>query len=158
MLFIRNFFFEYNHRMNPENKCAHLFNQPVDLSKMTIEEMFKMQRSLQDHLAERGKALNYGTASFQERVDDVTRQWRNINLEMAELIERLPFKEWKSYSPEQRAGFASEEQRLEVLYEYIDVFHFFMNVGLALGVDGETFKKLYATKNKENFDRQARGY
>lgn len=144
--------------MNPENKCAHLYSQPVDLSKITIEEMFAMQRSLQDHLAVKGKALDYGSADFKSRVDDVTRQWRNINLEMAELIERLPFKEWKTYTDEQKAGFISEEQRLEVLYEYIDVFHFFMNVGLALGVDGETFKRLYATKNKENFDRQARGY
>lgn len=117
-----------------------------------------MQLSLQNHLADKGKALRYETASFKERVDDITRQWRNINLEMAELIERLPFKEWKSYTQEQRADFASEEERLEILYEYIDVFHFFMNVGLALGVDGETFKRLYATKNKENFDRQARGY
>jgi hypothetical protein len=33
-----------------------------------------------------------------------------------------------------------------------------MNVGLALGIDGDTFEKLYITKNKENFDRQARGY
>lgn len=144
--------------MNPENKCAHLFAQEVDLKKMTIEEMFAMQLSLQNHLADKGKALHYTTATFQERVDDITRQWRNINLEMAELVERLPFKEWKSYSPEQRADFASEEQRLEILYEYIDVFHFFMNVGLALGVDGETFKKLYATKNRENFERQKRGY
>lgn len=144
--------------VNPENKCAHLFSQEVDLSKMTIEEMFRMQRSLQDHLAAKGKALDYGSAPFPERVNDVTRQWRNINLEMAELVERLPFKEWKTYTEEQKAGFASEEQRLEVFYEYIDVFHFFMNVGLALGIDGETFKRLYATKNKENFDRQARGY
>lgn len=144
--------------MNPENKCAHLFNQEVDLSKITIEEMFRMQRSLQDHLAKNGRALDYGAASFMERVDDVTTQWRNVNLEMAELLERLPYKKWKTYTEEQKAGFVSEEQRLEVLYEYIDVFHFFMNVGLALGVDGETFKRLYATKNKENFDRQARGY
>lgn len=144
--------------INPENKCSHLFSQEVDLQRMTIKTMFEMQKSLQDHLAEKGKALNYDTAHFMDRVHDITVQWRNMNLEMAELIERLPFKEWKSYTAEQEEGFASEEDKLEVFYEYIDVFHFFMNVGLALGIDGDTFKRLYATKNKENFDRQARGY
>jgi dimeric dUTPase (all-alpha-NTP-PPase superfamily) len=125
---------------------------------MTIDEMFRMQAALQKNLAKRGKAMDIETASFLDKVRDVTTQWRNMNLEMAELIERLPFKEWKTYNEAQKAGFESEEQRLEVLYEYIDVFHFFMNVGLALGIDGETFRRLYATKNKENFDRQARGY
>lgn len=145
-------------KINEENKCSHLYDQEVDLSSMTIDKMFEMQLSLQNHLASKGKALDFSNASFIERVSEITTQWRNMNLEMAELIERLPFKEWKTYSQEQRAGFQSEEEKLEVFYEYIDVFHFFMNVGLALGIDGETFRRLYATKNKENFDRQARGY
>jgi dimeric dUTPase (all-alpha-NTP-PPase superfamily) len=144
--------------LNPENKCSHLFSQEVELDKITLDEMFRMQRSLQDNLAFKGRALNYDEATFAQRVRDVTTQWRNMNLEMSELLERLPYKEWKSYTVEQKEGFTSEEQRLEVLYEYIDVFHFFMNVGLALGIDGETFRRLYATKNHENFERQKRGY
>lgn len=144
--------------LNPENKCSHLFDQEVDLTSLTIDDMFKMQKHLQDSLAKKGRALNYDTATFAEKVRDITTQWRNMNLEMAELLERLPYKEWKTYTDEQKQGFSSNEQRLEVLYEYIDVFHFFMNVGLALGIDGETFRRLYGTKNKENFDRQARGY
>lgn len=142
--------------INPENKCSHLFNQEVELP--TIAEMFEMQKSLQDHLAIKGKALDYDFASFKQRVDDISTQWRNMNLEMSELLERLPYKEWKTYPERSLEGFKSEEDKLETYYEYIDVFHFFMNVGLALGIDGETFRKLYATKNKENFDRQERGY
>lgn len=142
--------------MNPENKCSHLFDQEVELP--SIEEMFEMQLSLQDKLASDGKALHYETAEFMQKVKDVTTQWRNMNLEMSELLERLPYKEWKTYTPAQKQGFQDREQRLETWYEYIDVFHFFMNVGLALGIDGKTFRKLYATKNKENFDRQKRGY
>jgi dimeric dUTPase (all-alpha-NTP-PPase superfamily) len=81
-----------------------------------------------------------------------------MNLEMAELIERLPHKSWKSYNPLQKIGWESEEQKLETWYEYIDVFHFFLNVGLLLGITADDFVKLYITKNKENFDRQKRGY
>ncbi|CAB4124616.1 dCTP pyrophosphatase [uncultured Caudovirales phage] len=144
--------------MNPENSCSHLFNDNIKKLDNPIVDMFNMQLSLQRHLAEKGRALNYDTASHKEKVNDISNQWRNISLEFAELLERLPFKEWKSYSPEQLAGFKDDADKLETYYEYIDMFHFFMNIGLALGIDGDTFEKLYVTKNQENFDRQARGY
>lgn len=144
--------------MNPENKCSHLFNQEVDTNVNFILEAFRLQYDLQKRLAKEGKALDYKHASFDERIQDLTTQWRNITLEFAELLERLPFKEWKTYSDEQKRDFLNEEMKLETWYEYIDMFHFFLNMGLALGIDGPTFERLYLTKNKENFDRQDRGY
>lgn len=143
--------------MNNENKCSQLFKDVKKLENPVVD-MFNLQLSLQKHLAEKGKAINYESASFKERVDDISIQWRNMNMEMQELLERLPWKEWKSYSASQLADFESEETKIETYYEFIDVFHFFMNIGLALGIDGETFEKLYVTKNQENFERQKRGY
>jgi len=142
--------------MHKENKCAALFNKETAIYE--IADMLDMQAKLQKNLAAKGCAVDYDNADFKTKVDDITRQWRNMNTEMTELLDRLPWKEWKSYSSEQLKGFESDEARLETWYEAIDVFHFFLNVCLALGIDGETFKRLYATKNKENFDRQARGY
>lgn len=142
--------------MHSENKCAKLFNEPTD--EATIEQMFEMQASLQKFLAVNGKGVDYSSADFKTRVDDITKQWRNMNTEMTELLDRLPWKEWKTYSPDQLRDFASDEAKLETWYEAVDVFHFFLNVCLALGIDGKTFVKLYTTKNKENFDRQKRGY
>lgn len=101
--------------------------------------------------------MDYKGATFKGCVDDISVQWRNMTLEFAELLERLPFKEWKTYTPEQLAGM-TEDQKLETWYEYADMFHFFINIGLALGIDGDTLEKLYVTKNAENFDRQKRGY
>lgn len=144
--------------MTTENKCAHLFDDNIKRLDNPLVDMFKMQASLQKKLALTGRAVDYDTASYKEKVDDITKQWRNMNMEMTELLERLPWKDWKTYSPEALAGFTSEEQRMETLFEYVDVLHFFMNVGLALGVDGDMLEKLYIIKNKENFDRQARGY
>ena len=144
--------------LNPENKCAQLFSDDIPKLNDPIVDMFKMQASLQAHLAATGRALDYTTASHKQKVDDLSKQWRNMTLEFSELLERLPFKEWKTYSPEVLMGFKDDADRLETYYEYIDMFHFFMNMGLALGIDGETFEKLYVSKNKENFDRQARGY
>ena len=148
-----------NNTVNPENKCSHLFdqvekNQLVDSFKM----MYEMQKSLQDNLSQRGKGLNYDTADFMQKVNQIILEYKNVNLEMAELIERLPHKSWKTYSPEQKQGWESEEQKLETWFEYIDVFHFFMNIGHLLGISAEDFVKLYVAKNKENFDRQKRGY
>lgn len=116
-----------------------------------------MQLKLQKDLYNRGKGVDYDVASFALKVDDITIQWRNLTLEFAELLERLPFKEWKNYTNEQLSG-VSEQEKLEIWYEYADMFHFFMNIGLALGIDGDTLEKLYVTKNKENFDRQKQGY
>lgn len=144
--------------LNPENKCSHLFDANLPKLNNPVVDMFNMQLALQKHLAEKGRSIDYENADFKTRVDDISKQWRNISLEFAELLERLPFKEWKTYTPEQLAGFKDDADMLETYYEYIDMFHFFMNIGLALGIDGDTFEKLYISKNKENFDRQARGY
>lgn len=142
--------------LNPENKCAHLVNKEAKYP--TIEEMFTMQKKLQDFYATKSKALDLNTATFKERVADISVHMINLSLEFAELLERLPHKKWKTYSEEQLAGFTSEEHKLETQFEYIDMFHFFLNIGLSLGIDGETFSKLYYLKNKENFERQNRGY
>lgn len=144
--------------INPENKCAQLFDDSIPKLANPVVDMFKMQASLQKHLAAKGRAIDYDTATHKEKVDDITRQWRNITLEFAELLERMPFKEWKTYDPAVLADFKDKEDMLETYYEYIDMWHFFMNIGLALGIDGDTFEKLYVSKNKENFGRQARGY
>ena len=145
-------------KTNPENKCSHLYSQSVSKLDNPLVELFNMQLSLQKNLAARGRGVDYSTADFKTRVDDITKQWRNLTLEFSELLERLPFKEWKTYSPEQLQGKITEEEQLEIWYEYSDMLHFFMNIGLALGINGEILEKLYVTKNKENFDRQKRGY
>lgn len=145
--------------MNPENKCSHLFSQDTSMfDSGPLGQMFKMQKLLQDSLSEKGKGINIDKACFVEKVNQISMEWKNISLEMAELLERLPHKSWKSYTDEQLTGFLSEEDKLETWYEYIDMFHFFLNIGLLLGITSEDFIKLYFTKNKENFDRQGRGY
>jgi len=142
--------------LNPENKCADLINNEAKIP--TIQEMFKMQLDLQCSLAKKGKAVHPQFAPQDECIKDISIQWRNLTLEFAELLERIPFKEWKTYTEEDWSKAFSEETILETKFEYIDMFHFFMNIGLLIGIDGEEFAKLYYLKNKENFARQERGY
>jgi dimeric dUTPase (all-alpha-NTP-PPase superfamily) len=145
-------------QINPQNKCAQLWDQQVEYLQDPLVEIFEMQYSLQKSLASKGRAVDYDQNDFKTNVDDITKQWRNLTLEFAELLERLPFKEWKTYTPEQLAGLGNKENSLEIWYEYADMFHFFINIGLALGVDGRILERLYVTKNAENFERQKRGY
>lgn len=144
-------------KVNPGNKCSHLYDQDVKIGR-TLKEIYELQLEWQAHLATKNRGLNYDEAEFKTRVDDITIQWRNLTTEFSELIERLPFKEWKTYSPEQLRGKMDQETVLEIWYEYADMFHFFMNIGLALGIRGDDLEKLYVTKRQENFDRQKRGY
>lgn len=143
--------------MNPENKCADL---PIEKESeaITIEEMFQLQEKLQGFLAEKGKGPDFSKLDFTEKVKLMIYHKAMVDLEFAELLERLPYKQWRSYSEQEKAGFVSEEQKMETFYEFIDMFHFFLNIGLLLGIDGKTFKQLYYAKNKENFNRQIRGY
>lgn len=136
--------------------CAPLYSQTVPRLENPLVDMFEFQKRLQDLLAANGRAINLETATFTEKVKDISVQWRNLTLEFAELLERLPYKEWKTYTTEQRE--LTEDELLEVKYEYIDMFHFFLNIGLCLGIDGVEFEKLFVTKNNENFERQNRGY
>jgi dimeric dUTPase (all-alpha-NTP-PPase superfamily) len=139
---------------NEKALCAPLYDKTIPKLSDPLREIFRLQQNLQRNLAARGKALDYDSASFTQKVAEISNQWRNLTLEFAELLERLPYKEWKSYKSLE----LSDEEMLETKYEYIDMFHFFLNIGLCLGIDGDEFERLYVTKNKENIDRQKRGY
>lgn len=147
-------------QINTQNKCSQLFfNKDVEKLKEPLVEIFKMQLSLQQKLSESGKGVDYNSADFKERVSDISVQWRNLTLEFSELLERLPYKEWKTYTKDQlKEPLPGTDESLEIWYEYVDMFHFFINIGLALGINGSTLEHLYVTKNAENFDRQKRGY
>jgi hypothetical protein len=52
----------------------------------------------------------------------------------------------------------SESDKLELMFEVIDLQHFLWNLAWAVGLTPESFVNLYFAKNKENIDRQKRGY
>lgn len=142
--------------LNPENTCAHLINNEVKVP--TLKEIFDMQLSLQKNMFARGKGIDYVNGSFKEKVDNLTIQKRNFDTEFNELLIRTPFKEWKTYSETQLSGFSSKEEELEAKFEVVDAFHFFLNMALLMNMTADELSTMYYLKNKENFDRQERGY
>ena len=57
-----------------------------------------------------------------------------------------------------RVSDLTESDRLELFYEWIDGLHFYMNFAIAIGMTSEDIVNLYMAKQKENINRQERGY
>lgn len=70
-------------------------------------------------------------------------------MELANALKSDGFKYWtqKKAEPKER-----------LLDEYIDIFHFWLSVGLSLGFTVEEVERQYKIKNEINFQRQENGY
>ena len=93
-------------------------------------------------------------ASFRFNVEAIDSEWEEIR-------DRLPWKRWKE---EHRARVAdgaplSDDERLEIKYELVDALHFLMNMMISAGFESwHEVESHYFAKNRENLDRQERGY
>lgn len=167
--------------------CAHLVNpEDLKLAKDRYEKirtaggdplqaMLALQKMAQDSLSEKlPSAPKLGELETCGEILDVIQQQDDaIADETRELYTALGgmsrgakpasgvWKYWKANHEELRAiKFAdmSEEDRLEVLFELIDQWHFFMCKFLALGMDAETIFTMYALKQAENIRRWDNNY
>ena len=71
------------------------------------------------------------------------------------------WKKWKkAYSTYSEKKFSdlSESDQIECKFEIIDMLHFFMNYAASIGMTSQEMYNMYMSKNKENRERQKRGY
>ena len=71
------------------------------------------------------------------------------------------WKNWKKAHAEaqqKKLSDLTEAEMLELQFEVIDMWQFWFNMALAVGVDAERFYNLYQAKVRENYDRIKRGY
>ena len=117
-----------------------------------LDTMMEMQRNLQARLG-----TNFADLNEVERAQFMRNHRGYLEDELAEALYEMPnYKLWKDYSnmsPE-----ACEGAWQKVRMELIDAFHFFMNLLLCAGMTAEEVFSMYTMKNKENFERQDRGY
>lgn len=168
------------------NECAQLVDG-IDAARQESENircngeqyldiMMAMQQSLQTKLAIEKPEMNLnpqGLDTAGKVVDWMRTQKDCIDDEFRELLTSLGgmsggekdasgvWKAWKANNLEKRATLIkdlSPEDQLEIKFELIDIWHFFLNMNVALGMDSQEIFELYFLKNKENFDRQNRGY
>ncbi|MGL5579410.1 MAG: hypothetical protein ACRDCE_00330 [Cetobacterium sp.] len=110
----------------------------------TCGEILQWMRNQDDFLADETRELytSLGGDSLGREASAIWKPWKKNHVE----FNNRPFAE------------LSEEDQKAVKMELIDQWHFFMCKFLALGMNSAEIMELYHEKNKENFDRQARGY
>ena len=117
-----------------------------------LEEMLRKQEELQERLG-----YDIDGMDTEDRADYIKEFSIHLTQELHELLYEIPFfKKWKNYSnmteEEINTSWAAAKK------EYIDMLHFMLNIGLALGLSAEEMHDMYMDKNKENHERQDEGY
>lgn len=137
-------------KKDPQKLSAATINYNIEHGLYDhLNEMFHMQRKLQETLG-----YNFDTMSTEERKAYLDEYFKHTHQELFEAQMEIPgFKAWKKY-PEDiyEVGLAYYKAKEEL----IDVWHFFMNLCIALNMDAEEFYELYKEKNAENYARQTR--
>ena len=117
-----------------------------------LQEMMDKQLELQERLG-----YDIDGMDTEDRADYIKEFSIHLTQELHELLYEIPFfKKWKNYSnmteEEINTSWAAAKK------EYIDMLHFMLNIGLALGLSAKEIHDMYMDKNKENHERQDEGY
>lgn len=110
--------------------------------------LFIQQRKFQEELG-----YDFNHMSDAEIAAYIKEYTLHCEHELHEMIQELPFfKPWKEY----RTLTSAEKQEMfrRASEEYVDVLHFFLNIGIAIGFTGETLYEAYCDKHDINHERQ----
>lgn len=118
-----------------------------------LQQMINKQQALQERLG-----YDIQKMGQEERTAFIKEMALHMTDELHELLRELPYlKPWKNYSEYNYEKIA--EQTEKAREEYVDMIHFALNIGLALGFyEAEDMCELYIGKNKVNHKRQEEGY
>lgn len=134
----------------------------------TLGALMQLQYEIQTNV------YKYDFATMQKHMGDV-RQFCDMNYhaiqdELREFFEALGgmhsykkaiWKPWKKdfQAAQERPLFEmSEAEITELHFELIDIFHFLFNLCIATGLTPQRLFDMYYAKNRENIERQQRGY
>ena len=117
-----------------------------------LEEMLRKQEELQERLGYDFRIM------AQEEITAYIKEFSiHLTQELHEMLYVLPyFKPWKDYRTMTVEEYEASME--EARKEFIDLFHFVLNIALALDMSGKDIYDMYMTKNIENHRRQTDGY
>jgi hypothetical protein len=154
------------------NPCSHLeIEDHYSKSLNTLSDIYNLQKDIQE------KVYGYNFEKMRELDLLSFRQFFDWNYhaiqdELREVFEALGgvnqgignavWKPWKANhynkAPHMKFSDMSESDLKELKMELIDIQHFLFNMMLAVGLTPEELYNYYFSKNKENRERQKRGY
>jgi hypothetical protein len=157
---------------NVDNSCAHLEVEDVFTeSQNTLADLYNLQKDIQENVYGydfdqlRSKPLNEFRQFFDwnyHAIQDELRETFDALGGIKDGIGNGVWKPWKkSYhekAPEMSFNSLSESDKKELQMELIDIQHFLFNMMLASGLTPADLMNMYFAKNKENRERQKRGY
>lgn len=153
---------------NVDNSCSDLNIEDLySSSKDTLGDIMHLQKDTQKNV--------YGYDFSNMTLREIMSFWHaNTHALIDELHEATDalggikdgsgnaiWKYWKKdYSKYENIKFSdlSESDQLECKFEIIDILHFFLNMAISIGMTPQEMFNMYMSKNKENRDRQLRGY
>jgi hypothetical protein len=154
------------------SKVLDMLNQSPDL----LQDMLNMQNNLQTTLAQKLPKYNIAPSDIQTKGELVSWVDSNFDAIMDEFRElknaiggmsngeksaSAVWKKWKSNHgsmQSEKLDDMSQEDKLELMFECIDIWHFVMNLFLGLKLDSKDIYTLYMLKNFENLNRYNNGY
>lgn len=149
---------------NQDNKCSDLIISKIEFNQW--DQIFEMQKSLQEFLG-----YDFKNMSLKEISEFFLFNKHALEDEMGEMMDALGgvndgigsavWKKWKKDNLETHLlsiNSLSKRDRKELLMEIVDIFHFVINFPIACGFTGSEIANAYIAKNKENVERQKRGY
>jgi hypothetical protein len=166
------------------NSCAKLIQgenvetvlKMLNESSDLLQDMLNMQNNLQESLAEKlpeynikpkdiqskGELVRWVDGNFDAIMDEF-RELKNAigGMSNGEKAASAVWKKWKAnhgIMQSEKIDDMSEEDKLELMFECVDIWHFVMNIFLALGFDSKTLYTMYMLKNFENLKRYNTGY
>ena len=150
---------------NTDNYCSDLKVQDNEFKEFDF--IFNMQKELQ----EKNYGYKFEELSLKGLVSFLLMNKHALEDELSETFDALGgihdgignavWKPWKAKNKtidsKSVMGLTPRDRR-ELLMEIVDQFHFFMNQAVACGFTGSDIANAYIAKNKENWERQKRGY
>lgn len=140
------------------------FSVMLDMQHKLQEALFKKNPQVQDinHLDTLGQKADW-LRDNKIALDDEYREVIDAlaGMNKPEKERSALWKKWKkNYDVLRSEEFdkLSSDEKIELKFEVCDMFHFFMNMMLAVNMSAEDMFIYYYYKNKENFDRITRGY
>lgn len=158
-----------------QNKCADLpiedrytelmsGDKPVD----TVSLLYNMQKRIQEDVygydfkdmqSVMGKMSDFFSWNY-EAIHDELREFREAMGGMDSYKSSL-WKPWKKdylFANGRSYDDLTDSEKLELKYEWIDLLHFMFNLAIMIDLNPKEIFNLYIAKNKENINRQQRGY
>lgn len=154
---------------NKDNECKDLNMGDKNFPGLSL--LFEIQASLQETVFTKHGGTQFRDMNLREVVDFALKNKHALEDELSEMMDAIggidegignaAWKWWKmdnAKTENMTINSLSESDRKELLMEYVDILHFFINFALLFGFSANEVANAYLAKNEENFKRQKNDY